>query len=303
MEPNRLVKLTDVSMAYKKSQVLRDVSFVITGGEVVGLVGANGAGKTTLLKCMLGLLRFQSGQIEMAGQMAHCGADLKHIAFVSDTPVFYPFLTVKQHLALTGRLYGGHFTDGQLDNVLDHVGLLNVATKPTGTLSRGMAQRLAWAHCMVSSAKVVLMDEPTSALDPLGVADLRGVVQEMAAGGRAVLFSSHTINEVERLCTRVLFLKNGLCSEVATPEIGPSSNRYEITTKPGRAIDLLKLGAFAVDIEEDGSEVRFTTKQHLELHQVSEMLHQAGVTALSIRRQTQSLEDLFTKTIESGTHD
>ncbi len=205
IEVNRLTRL------YGKRVAVRDLSFTVAPGEIVGLVGPNGAGKTTTLRCLTGILRPTAGTIRIAG------ADLltdpltakRALAFVPDEPALFDQLTVEEHLRLIGRLYRVPLEEPQLSQLLGDMELADRRTAVPAELSRGMKQKLAVACALVHRPTVLLLDEPLTGLDPLAIRRMKQTILNIAAGGAAVLLSSHLLPLVEQLCGRVLILREG----------------------------------------------------------------------------------------------
>ncbi len=160
------------------------LSFVVRSGEIVGLLGPNGAGKTTALQLAIALLDADAGEARLFGQDPELLEVRRRVGYAPDAPLFPRKLTGLQLLGLH-------------------------AVRPAGTYSRGQAQRLGLALALLGDPDLVLLDEPTAGLDPAGVAALRELLVSLRGRGAAVLLNSHLLSEVERVCDRVLFLKNG----------------------------------------------------------------------------------------------
>jgi ABC-2 type transport system ATP-binding protein len=193
------------------------VDLELAAGEVRGLLGPNGAGKTTLLRMLLGLIRPDSGEIELLGQpLEGSGSVALHGVggFVED-PAFYPYLSGRVNLSLLTRLDGRRpagaddATRQAIDVALRRVGLGERGNDRVGGYSTGMRQRLGIAAALLRSPRLLLLDEPTSGLDPAGARAVATLVRELAADGVAVLLSSHQIGELERICTSFSFLREG----------------------------------------------------------------------------------------------
>ncbi len=192
---------------------LSGVSLSVADGEIVGLVGENGAGKTTLLKCILGLVRPESGSIHVAGIAIRPGSveHRRRIGYVS--PVersFYLRLSCRANLLFFSRLYGGSHREvaARVERALASVDLSGRADDRVDALSSGMRQRLALARAFLHDPALVLLDEPTRSLDPVA----RGHIHELILAGRSgrgVLIASHDLAEIENLCDRVVVLSKG----------------------------------------------------------------------------------------------
>lgn len=207
-----LVAVQGVYKHYRDFPAVQDVSFTLAPGEIVGLVGPNGAGKTTILRCIAGVLRLTGGEVFCGGHSmsAEPSRAKPLVALVPETPNLYELLTVTEHLRFIHMAYG-EATEFQprADALLHHLDLWEKRDALVATLSKGMKQKLAVACAFVHSPRIFLFDEPFIGIDPAGQRVVRDMVRQAAAGGAAVLISSHILETVEQLCRRVLVLHRG----------------------------------------------------------------------------------------------
>jgi ABC-2 type transport system ATP-binding protein len=287
------VIVRDLSKSYGKNPAVRRVTFQISAGEVVGLVGPNGAGKTTLLMLLAGYLRADSGEIIVGGVRVKSGMTSKSTVFVPDIPVFYGFQTAREYLSMVAQMWQADITATAIEDALSKVNLLADCHKNISDLSRGMTQRLGWAHVMITRPKLILLDEPTSALDPTGIAALRSIVADLKQRGSAIVFSSHSLSEVERVCDRVLFLNSGDCSELTDKATLQNSSLFVIQVHPASKDKVVNLSSFASDIQQDGVYVRFAVDGKLSFHEISALLLEAEIQVVTLSEQSQSLETAF----------
>lgn len=201
--------MSHVSKAFGKNEVLKDLSFTVPEHCIYGFIGQNGAGKTTTMKMILGLLKMDEGVIAVNGEEVRYGRTNSFIGYLPDVPEFYGFMTPMEYLALCGEITG--MPDGQIrrrsGELLELVGLEGVSRRIHG-FSRGMKQRLGIAQALLNDPKLLICDEPTSALDPLGrkeILDILSSVKEHTT----VIFSTHILSDVERICEEIAFLHNG----------------------------------------------------------------------------------------------
>jgi ABC-2 type transport system ATP-binding protein len=188
-----------------------DLSVEVAAGEVVGLIGPNGAGKTTTLRVLAGILRPTAGEVRIDGHdIAHAPLDARRrVAFMPDEPNLFPYLTVEEHLRLVGRLYGVPDFNGRSRAILEELELIGRERAFSSELSRGMRQKVVIACGLVRDASVLLFDEPLTGLDPIGIRRMRETIARRAHAGATVLLSSHLLNLVEELCTRVIIMSGG----------------------------------------------------------------------------------------------
>ena len=210
-----MLSFDSVSFAYQQTPVLRDLSFQISSGEIVGYLGVNGAGKTTTFLLATGLLEPTGGTVEIAGYDPGKSKKWCHdVGVLTAGAGLYPRLTVRRNLSFFAELYSKKV---DLDAHIEEHGLKDFADKPAGQLSQGYRRRLALARAMIHSPSLLLLDEPADGLDPRGTEHLHARLREFAKGGGAVVFTSHRMEEVERLCGRVLLLSRGSISLQGTP--------------------------------------------------------------------------------------
>jgi ABC-2 type transport system ATP-binding protein len=197
---------------YGEFVAVNGLSFAVTPGQVMGLVGPNGAGKTTTLRCLAGIIPPTRGAIVIGGQdLARDPiAAKRQLAFFSDEPRLFDYLTVQQHLAFTARIYQvGDYQDlGR--RLLEELEIADKTDKLPGELSRGMKQKLVIACGLLHSPKVIFFDEPLTGLDPIGIRRMKDSILRRAREGAAIIISSHLLHLLEEVCSNVLILKNGV---------------------------------------------------------------------------------------------
>ncbi|MBK8178689.1 MAG: ABC transporter ATP-binding protein [Planctomycetes bacterium] len=208
-----LAEFRGVSHSFGERAALRSLSIQIREGEVYGLLGPNGAGKTTAVRILCGQLRPTSGAAFVDG-IAVAEAPLaarRKMAFVPDGAPLYANLSPLQHLQLVGRLFGmdeGAIA-GEAVRLLDGLGLGERRDDPVGQFSRGMRQKTALACAILPRPKLLVLDEPLEGLDAPTTAMVKELLREWARGGRSVLYTSHQLDVVERVCDRMAILHQG----------------------------------------------------------------------------------------------
>jgi len=206
-----MIDVQALSKSYGDFAAVKELSFAVKAGEVVGLVGPNGAGKTTTLRCIAGIIPPTSGQISIAGHdvLADPIAAKRSLAFFPDEPRLFDYLTVRQHLAFVARVYDVPNHEAIAQPLLDEFEIADKADKLPGELSRGMKQKLAIACGLLHNPKVMFFDEPLTGLDPLGIRRMKNSIRQRARDGAAILLSSHLLSLLEEVCSHVLILKRG----------------------------------------------------------------------------------------------
>ncbi|HXI02426.1 MAG TPA: ABC transporter ATP-binding protein [Candidatus Saccharimonadales bacterium] len=212
----------DVAYSYGKSRAVEKVAFEVQPGEIFGLLGPNGAGKTTTIAMISGLLRPESGRILVFGRepSARSGEARSRMGVVPQEIALYEELTARENLGFWGRVYGlsGGDLSGAVTKALDLVGLSDRAGERVGKLSGGLKRRLNLAVGLVHAPDLILLDEPTVGIDPQARLHILGVVKEQAAAGRAVLYTSHYLEEAEQLCDRLAVVDHGRVLAAGTVE-------------------------------------------------------------------------------------
>ncbi len=209
LNPNASVELQDVSRWYGNVVAVNDISFVLRPG-ITGLLGPNGAGKSTLLHLMAGLLRPSAGRVVIGGEPAwRDPAIYRRIGLVPERESVYSFLTGREFAQLNARLQGLPDPAAAADRAIGIVELIDVQDRPIGTYSKGMRQRAKIAGALVHDPPIFLLDEPFNGMDPRQRLHMMQLLRGMAAEGRTILFSSHILEEVERLAQEVLVIVAG----------------------------------------------------------------------------------------------
>ncbi|MEV0905853.1 ABC transporter ATP-binding protein [Streptomyces hokutonensis] len=210
METLHAVRAGGITKCFGDVVALDGVDLDVTQGQIHGLVGPNGAGKTTLLGLLLGLAVADSGRLEILGQqVGRAFAAPDGIAGFVDGPGLYPSLTARQNLAALAALRGHDARTAGIDDVLDQVGLTDVADDRVRGFSLGMRQRLGLAAALLTRPRLLVLDEPSNGLDPAGKRHVHGVLSRLAAEGTAVVLSSHRMDDLEALCSEVTILATG----------------------------------------------------------------------------------------------
>ena len=208
-----VIAARNLSKRYGETSAVDGINFDIVKGEVFGLLGPNGAGKTTTILMMLGLTDISSGQVRVLGyDPARSPLQVKRrVGYLPDSVGFYDHLTAAENLSYTAKLMGLPPPERgrRIVAALARVRLLDVAEKRVGTFSRGMRQRLGLAEIIVKQAEIAILDEPTSGLDPQATQEFLGLIGELRAEGVTVLLSSHLLDQVQRVCSRVGLFQAG----------------------------------------------------------------------------------------------
>jgi ABC-2 type transport system ATP-binding protein len=237
-----VITARDLTKRYGGATVVDHLNFEIGKGEIFGLLGPNGAGKTTTILMMLGLTDISEGEVRVLGyDPAREPLQVKRrVGYLPDAVGFYDNLTAAENLAYTARLMGipGAERRSRIADALARVRLTDVMHQRVATFSRGMRQRLGVAEILVKRAEIAILDEPTSGLDPQSTAEFLALIEELGREGVTVLLSSHMLDQVQRICTRVALFQAGRIALMGTVR--------------GLAREVLGAG-FAVEVEAEGT--------------------------------------------------
>jgi ABC-2 type transport system ATP-binding protein len=207
-----VIDVSHLTKAYGDLKAVNDLSFRVEPGEIVGLIGPNGAGKTSTLRCIVGIQRPTGGQVTIGGHdIVKAPVEAKrHLAFMADEPHLFEYLTVLEHLQLTARIYKVRDVDAKAKALLEELELTDKANSLPGALSRGMKQKVAIACGLLHDPAALLFDEPLTGLDPLGIRRMRQTIVTRGQNGGAIIVSSHLLQLVEEICTRIVIINRGV---------------------------------------------------------------------------------------------
>ncbi|MCZ4612159.1 ATP-binding cassette domain-containing protein, partial [Streptomyces sp. Lzd4kr] len=273
------LQITDLSKRYAGSQdryAVRDLSFRVEKGQVLGLLGPNGAGKTTTLRMLMGLIKPDAGEIRVFGHAIRPGAPvLSRVGAFVEGAGFLPHLSGRENLELYWQATGRPAEDAHLDEALEIAGLGDALARAVRTYSQGMRQRLAIAQAMLGLPDLLILDEPTNGLDPPQIREMRQVMISYAAAGRTVIVSSHLLAEVEQSCTHLVVMDRGRLVQagpvseiigsgdtllVGTPAAVEEPIVEKVAALPGVASAVRTDDGLLVRLDTDGSATRLVAE-------------------------------------------
>jgi len=190
-----------------KRVVVNNISFDVERGNVYGLLGPNGSGKSTTFGMLLSTINPTNGDWFWFGKKGTDSETLKKIGAIIEQPNFYPYLSAETNLKIVAEIKGTPYA--RIDEVLGIVGLLERKKDPFKTFSLGMKQRLAIASSLLNNPEVLILDEPTNGLDPEGIIQIREIIGSIAKQGITIIIASHLLDEIEKICSHVIVLKEG----------------------------------------------------------------------------------------------
>lgn len=293
---------------FQSHQVLRSLSFAVEEHSVFGFLGQNGAGKTTTMKLILGLLKADSGTMTVCGEPVHYGqtATNRLVGYLPDVPEFYSYMTPREYLRLCGRIAGlpEDTTKQRSKQLLEMVGLTKSNKRISG-FSRGMKQRLGIAQALLHEPKLLICDEPTSALDPIGRKEILDILAQVR-GKTTVLFSTHILSDVERICDTVAILHQGsVAMSGSLPELKARKRHTELTIRFAEAQDATRLleapalAPFRACMQQTEGLLVCTTPQMQALQAaVIRALADTGLLPVCMELAEPTLESLFLEVVQ-----
>lgn len=208
---NKILECKKLCKKFGKKQVLKDVSFELNEGDILGFIGPNGAGKTTTIKLILGLQKITSGSVSINGYDIKKDFEkaIYKVGAIVENPDMYMYLTGRQNLNLIAKLYKG-ITKERINEVIEISGLKNRIDDKVSKYSLGMRQRLGIAASILHNPNILILDEPTNGLDPEGIKELRLLLQKLAKEEKmGIMISSHNLLELDSFCNKVCIIQNG----------------------------------------------------------------------------------------------
>ena len=215
------IKVIDLKKNYGNKEAVKNINFEIKENEIIGLLGPNGCGKTTTIGMILGLLKPTSGQVLINGYQLEKNRIeiLKKINFISPYIELPKKLTVKQNLIVYGKLYSVKNLNSRINYLVEELRLQNLLDRVTGELSSGQKNRISLAKAIINNPSVLLLDEPTASLDPETGDFVRTFLEKYKKEKKvSILLASHNMDEVTRLCSSIMMMKNGLIIDEGKPK-------------------------------------------------------------------------------------
>ena len=290
---DRLVK------AYEGTLAVRNLSFVVEPGRITGFLGPNGAGKTTTLRILVGLVAPTTGTATFGGtRYADLDEPQQTVGAVLDAN-FHPGRTGRNHLRVLAATAG--VPDRRVDELLQRVGLADDGRRPVGQYSLGMRQRLALAAALIGDPDYLILDEPANGLDPEGIRWLRNFLRDFAGTGRAVLVSSHQLNEVQATVDEIVVIHKGrLLAQMPMSDLqlGQGTTRVRVSDLDAASRQLAPLGAKIERAQDDrGPYLRVHSQ---EVAAVGAALFDAGLVVNELVSERRDLEQEFFSMLESS---
>jgi len=297
-----MIKTVNLGKQYGDFWAVRDLSINLRGGEIYGFLGPNGAGKTTTILMILSILRPTMGHINLFGERLN-GSRVEirsRIGVVSEKQYFYPEMTMREYLDFFGELYQVRNRRQRIGELAERVELANVLDKRIGAFSRGMQQKVGFVRALLHEPELLILDEPVSGLDPMGIRQVRGLIEEENKRGKTVFISSHLLSEIEKLCDRVAIMNNGrLLAEDRMENLvrrltEESELDIELAEGKPQAVEELEGLDFINGVSIDGKFLRVKVKTDRDYRlDVLQKLISRGHVPVGIQVRSMSFEEAF----------
>ena len=306
-----MIQFANIEKKFKHITALTGVSFIVSRGDILGILGPNGSGKTTLMNLLLGFLKPTGGELYLHGKPIGEMKDRLHlyIGAVLETPRFFPSLSAWQNLAVFAKIL--QLDAVVIDKLLETVELDFARNQSFNTFSLGMKQRLSIALSLLRDPDILIFDEPTNGLDPEGIIEIRQLIQKLAATGKTILLCSHLIAEVQQICNKVIILKKGrMISSGNMEEIKNAEKIYRLKyADSGKLASAMKEYGNAQILPENGfsgsdpffqpgSFLYVRLADHTRSGEVNAYLAGKGIYLDEISKKLNSLEEFFLQSLK-----
>ena len=301
-----VIRVDRVSRWFGDVVAVSDVTFDVTPG-ITGLLGPNGAGKTTLLRMMTGLAAVSSGMVSVFGQPVRDNPPLyRRIGVMSEHETVYGFMKGREFVRMMGRLRGVADLEAAVDRAIGLVDLADAQHRPMDTYSRGMRQRMRLAATLVHDPEILILDEPLNGADPRQRVHFKRLLQQLAAGGRTIVLSSHILEEVEELADTVLLVINGKLAasggfRAIRAALDERPYHVRVICDAPRALAAAVVGIGSVDavhFDPDGAIVILSRNVRALQVELPRLAQAAGISLRRVEPLDDSLESVFGYLVE-----
>ncbi len=289
-----ILSLKNLDKKYGIVHAVNNLSFDIKKGNIYGILGPNGSGKSTTLGIILNVVNKTSGEFSWFNGNLSTHEALKKVGAIIERPNFYPYMTAEQNLKLVCKIKDISYDN--IDEKLKIVHLFERKNSKFKTFSLGMKQRLAIASALLNNPEILILDEPTNGLDPQGIHEIRKIITTIAANGTTILLASHLLDEVEKVCTHVVVIRNGIkLYEGRTDEITVSYGFFDLKVENNqdKLIDLLTSFDGISSVEKENDKLVATLNKNISASEINQFLFNNGVVLTHLVKRKPSLEQQF----------
>lgn len=301
----QVIQVNNLTKHYKNIKAVDELSFTVNEGEVYGFLGQNGAGKSTTIRMLLTLIQPTAGEIKLFGLnlFQNRGIVLRNIGAIIEKPDVYKYLSAYNNLKLFARMSGVHPAEKELLRQLEKVGLKDRAHDKVSSFSQGMKQRLGIAIALIHNPALIILDEPTNGLDPQGIADIRNLILQLSRDlNKTIFISSHLLNEMEQVATRLLIIDKGkkLVEGTTNELFNPAQTLIELETLNNiESVAILSQSQWQNYLQPQRNKNVLLKMHRNQIPELNNWLVQQGIKVVALQSR-HSLEDYFLQ-ITSGT--
>jgi ABC-2 type transport system ATP-binding protein len=300
----KILSVKNLTKKFKRT-VVNNISFDVEKGNVYGLLGPNGSGKSTTFGMLLSTINPTSGDWYWFGEKGTSPDVLKKIGAIIEQPNFYPYLSAETNLKIVAEIKGAPY--GRIDEVLKTVGLYERKKDDFKTFSLGMKQRLAIASAILNNPEVLILDEPTNGLDPEGIIQIREIISSIALQGITIIIASHLLDEIEKICSHVIVLKEGNAIYSGRVDEMTANNGYFELKADNNTLLLSTLEEMQwfTSVKQDGELIKAQIREDASISAsaLNQKLAEKGIFLSHLNKKKLSLETQFLELVKNtNTH-
>lgn len=286
----KVLEVKNINKFFGKKQILKDISFDIEEGEILGFVGPNGSGKTTTIKIILGLQKASSGEVYINGENIKENFEnaIRKVGAIVESPDMYMYLSGLDNLKLVANYY--NISHDKIDSIVEFVGLKDRIKDTVSKYSLGMRQRLGIAQAILNKPNLLIVDEPTNGLDPSGIIEFRKMLKELARKEKMSIFiSSHNLAEIENICDKVLLINEGEIVSLDVLHEKNDKDKYKLELNSTKKLENKE----NIEIIDENFINYYGEKE--DIAKFIEFLVSKKIKIYSVVKDKESLEDIFIK--------
>jgi len=289
-----ILSLKNLDKKFGRVHAVNNLSFDIQKGNVYGILGPNGSGKSTTLGIILNVVNKTSGEFSWFNGNLSTHQALKKVGAIIERPNFYPYMTAVQNLSLICKIKD--ISTEKIDEKLKIVNLYERRNSKFSTFSLGMKQRMAIASALLNDPEILILDEPTNGLDPQGIHEIRQIIQEITKNGTTILLASHLLDEVEKVCSHVVVIREGIkLYSGRVDEMTASKGLFELKTANDKIklLTLLEQHHSIGAVKEEGEFIIAYLTEEMEATEINTFLFKNGIAVSHLVKRKPSLEQQF----------
>ena len=289
-----ILSLKNLDKKFGRVHAVNNLSFDIQKGNVYGILGPNGSGKSTTLGIILNVVNKTSGEFSWFNGKISTHQALKKVGAIIERPNFYPYMTAVQNLSLICKIKD--ISTEKIDEKLKIVNLYERRNSKFSTFSLGMKQRMAIASALLNDPEILILDEPTNGLDPQGIHEIRQIIQEITKNGTTILLASHLLDEVEKVCSHVVVIREGIkLYSGRVDEMTASKGLFELKTANDKIklLTLLEQHHSIGAVKEEGEFIIAYLTEEMEATEINTFLFKNGIAVSHLVKRKPSLEQQF----------